>query len=68
MPDQTYHLLIRGGTVATGRGAFAAHVAIAGETIAAIGRGLPAGARDHGPSPCRRHQKMLGSSMVGAGW
>src|SRR5262249_58758751 len=46
MPDQPYHLVIRGGTVATGRGAFAADVAISGESIAAIGQGLPAGARE----------------------
>src|ERR1700757_5362903 len=46
MPEQTYQLVIRGGTVATGRGAFAADVAISGESIAAIGHGLPAGARD----------------------
>jgi len=46
MPDQPYHLVIRGGTVATGRGAFAADVAISGENIAAIGHGLPAGARE----------------------
>src|SRR5580700_2903204 len=46
MPEQPYHLVIRGGTVATGRGAFAADVAISGETIAAIGHGLGAGARE----------------------
>jgi dihydropyrimidinase len=46
MPEQPYHLVIRGGTVATGRGAFAADVAINGETIAAIGHGLPTGARE----------------------
>src|ERR1700726_3714980 len=46
MPEPTYHLVIRGGTVATGRGAFAADVAISGESIAAIGHGLPAGARE----------------------
>src|SRR5499433_4464294 len=46
MPEQPYHLVIRGGTVATGRGALAADVAISGESIAAIGRGLPAGARE----------------------
>src|SRR6266436_2359185 len=46
MPDQPYHLVIRGGTVATGRGTFAADVAISGESIAAIGDGLPAGARE----------------------
>jgi dihydropyrimidinase len=46
MPEQPYHLVIRGGTVATGRGAFAADVAISGESIAAIGHGLPAGARE----------------------
>jgi dihydropyrimidinase len=46
MPEQAYHLVIRGGTVATGRGAFAADVAISGEKIAAIGHGLPAGERE----------------------
>jgi dihydropyrimidinase len=46
MSEQPYHLVIRGGTVATGRGAFAADVAISGETIAAIGHGLGAGGRE----------------------
>ena len=46
MPDKAYHLVIRGGTVATGRGAFAADVAVIGETIAAIGQGLAAGERE----------------------
>src|SRR5712691_3009891 len=46
MPDKPYHRVIRGGTVATGRGAFAADVAISGETIAAIGHGLGEGARE----------------------
>jgi dihydropyrimidinase len=46
MPERPYHLVIRGGTVATGCGAFAADVAISGETIAAIGHGLGAGARE----------------------
>src|SRR5215467_11254610 len=46
MPEQPYHLVFRGGTVATGRGSFAADVAVSGESIAAIGRGLPAGARE----------------------
>ena len=46
MPEQPYHLVIRGGTVATSRGAFAADVAIGGETIAAIGHGLGPGARE----------------------
>src|SRR5712691_12688438 len=46
MPEKPYHLVIRGGTVATSRGAFAADVAISGETIAAIGHGLAAGARE----------------------
>ncbi len=46
MPEKPYHLVIRGGTVATSRGAFAADVAISGETIAAIGHGLAPGARE----------------------
>ena len=38
MPD--YDLVIRGGTVATATGVFAADVAVRGERIAAIGQGL----------------------------
>jgi len=46
MPDKPYHLVIRGGTVGSSRGTFAADVAISGETIAAIGHGLGAGERE----------------------
>lgn len=46
MTSTAYDLVIRGGTVATATGAFAADVAIRGETIAAIGLDLPAGARE----------------------
>ena len=38
--------VIRGGTVATATDVFDADIAIAGETIVAIGRGLPQGARE----------------------
>src|SRR4051794_3081536 len=44
MTEPAYDLLIRGGRVATVSDVFEADVAISGETIAAIGRGL-AGAR-----------------------
>src|SRR5882757_2056146 len=44
MTEPVYDLLIRGGRVATTTDVFEADVAISGETIAAIGRGL-AGAR-----------------------
>jgi dihydropyrimidinase len=46
MPAPHYDLVIRGGTVATAAGTFKADVAITGETIAAIGAGLPPGARE----------------------
>jgi dihydropyrimidinase len=41
-----FDLVIRGGTVATASDVFRADVAIAGERIAALGLGLPAGERD----------------------
>ena len=43
MTEPAYDIVIRGGRVATACDVFEADVAIAGETIAAIGRGLPAG-------------------------
>ncbi|MCZ0735923.1 dihydropyrimidinase [Phreatobacter sp. AB_2022a] len=46
MPAQPYDIVIRGGTVATASGRFLADVAISGETIAAVGRGLGPGARE----------------------
>ena len=46
MSAQPYDLVIRGGTVATASGRFLADVAVAGETIAAVGRGLGPGARE----------------------
>jgi dihydropyrimidinase len=46
MPATPYDLVIRGGTVATGSGAFAADVAVKGETIVAVGAGLGPGARE----------------------
>lgn len=46
MPAQPYDLVIRGGTVATASGRFLADVAVSGETIAAVGRGLGPGARE----------------------
>jgi dihydropyrimidinase len=46
MATKPYDLVLRGGTVATATAVFPADVAIEGETIAAIGRGLPAGARE----------------------
>ena len=44
MTEPAYDLLIRGGRVATVSDVFEADVAISGETIVAIGRGLPGGA------------------------
>ncbi len=41
-----YDLVIRGGTVGTASAVFDADVAIAGESIVAVGRGLPAGKRE----------------------
>lgn len=41
-----YDIVIRGGTVGTPGGTFAADVAIAGSEIVAVGRDLPAGRRD----------------------
>ncbi len=46
MTEPAYDIVIRGGRVATATDVFEADVAIAGETIAAIGRGLPAGKRE----------------------
>lgn len=46
MTTTAYDLVIRGGTVGTASGVFAADVAIRGEAIAAIGLDLPAGARE----------------------
>src|SRR6201994_238641 len=46
MTDPAYDLVIRGGRVATASDVFEADVGIAGETIAAIGRNLPAGRRE----------------------
>ena len=46
MAEPAYDLVIRGGRVATVSDVFEADVGITGETIAAIGRGLPAGRRE----------------------
>jgi dihydropyrimidinase len=46
MTEPIYDLVIRGGRVATASDVFEADVAVSGETIAAIGRGLPAGKRE----------------------
>src|SRR5580692_1349309 len=46
MTEPAYDLVIRGGRVATVSDVFEADVAISGETIVAIGRGLPAGLRE----------------------
>jgi len=46
MTEPAYDLLIRGGCVATVSDMFEADVAVSGETIVAIGRGLPGGRRE----------------------
>src|ERR1700754_1738045 len=46
MTEPAYDLLIRGGRVATVSDVFEADVAISGETIAAVGRGLPGARRE----------------------
>src|SRR3984885_8344724 len=46
MTEPAYDIVIRGGRVATVSDVFEADVAITGETIAAIGRNLPAGKRE----------------------
>src|SRR6202047_4999850 len=46
MPEPAYDLLIRGGRVATASDVFEADVAISGETITAIGRGLSGARRE----------------------
>src|ERR1700751_3184001 len=46
MTEPLYDLVIRGGRVATASDVFDADVGILGETIAAIGRGLPSGKRE----------------------
>src|SRR5246500_4434670 len=46
MTEPMYDLVIRGGRVATASDTFDADVGVSGETIAAIGRALPAGKRE----------------------
>ncbi len=46
MSTQPYDLVVRGGTVATAGTVVQADVGIAGETIAAVGRDLPAGLKE----------------------
>src|SRR5215207_5957548 len=46
MTEQSYDIVIRGGTVATASASFEADLSITGETIAGIGLGLPAGRRE----------------------
>ena len=46
MTEHAYDLLIRGGRVGTVSDVFEADVAISGETIAAVGRGLPGARRE----------------------
>jgi dihydropyrimidinase len=46
MTEPAYDLIIRSGRVATATDVFEADVAVSGETIAAIGRGLSAGKRE----------------------
>ena len=46
MTEPAYDLLIRGGRVATVSDVFEADVAISGETIAAVGRGLSGARRE----------------------
>ncbi|HYF57087.1 MAG TPA: dihydropyrimidinase, partial [Salinarimonas sp.] len=46
MTQPAYDLVIRGGTVATASETFEADVAVLGETIVAVGRDLPQGARE----------------------
>src|SRR6201996_3840594 len=46
MTEPAYDLVIRGGRVATASDVFDADIGISGEAIAAIGRNLPAGARE----------------------
>src|SRR5689334_6784475 len=46
MTEPAYDLLIRGGRVATTSDVFEADVAISGETIVAVGRGLPGARRE----------------------
>jgi dihydropyrimidinase len=46
MTQPAYDLVIRGGTVATASETFEADVAVRGETIVAVGRDLPQGARE----------------------
>src|SRR5580704_4372184 len=46
MSTKPYDLVLRGGTVATSSAVFPADVAIDGETIAAVGRDLPPGAKE----------------------
>ena len=46
MPTSAYDIVIRGGTLATATDVFRADLGIRGETIAAIGLDLPAGAQE----------------------
>ena len=63
MTEPAYDLLIRGGRVATVSDVFEADVAISGETIAAIGRGLPGAKREIAESQGR----LGGEGQVKAG-
>jgi dihydropyrimidinase len=46
MSTKPYDLVVRGGTVATSSSTVEADVAVAGETIVAVGRNLPAGQKE----------------------
>ena len=46
MTEPAYDLVIRNGRVATASDVFEADVAVSGEVIVAVGRGLPAGKRE----------------------
>ena len=46
MSTKPYDLVLRGGTVGTASAVFPADIAIDGETIAAVGRNLPPGAKE----------------------
>src|SRR5258708_31752992 len=46
MSTKPYDLVLRGGTVATSSAAFPADVAIDGESVVAVGRNLPPGAKE----------------------
>ena len=65
MTEPAYDLLIRGGRVATASDVFEADVAISGETIAAVGRGLSGAKREK--RSCQSRSRRLAPRTASSG-